>query len=126
MYSLLTRKATVSRDQLIDIFSKPMDHCDFQHPAALEKVLNFVPLIPEFSSCYAHYASISDEHQDNGEPLCTTSTRDWNGTLDYIFIHGCRVNGLLELPKMVQVAPGIPNETFPSDHVPLMAGLDLL
>ncbi|KAJ3296743.1 hypothetical protein HK104_001253 [Borealophlyctis nickersoniae] len=78
----------------------------------------------------------------DGEPTYTNFT-EWKGTLDYIFVAeeseqeravdvGPRrqqtfvvVDNVLEIPREEYLQPGIPNQHFPSDHVPLMAGIGL-
>jgi mRNA deadenylase 3'-5' endonuclease subunit Ccr4 len=119
-----------------------MDHGDSIHPAALEKTLEFIPHIPQLRSCYSHYArnhkkrknlqdspviEMEQKPKVHGEPPFTTYTVEWKGTLDYIFLWGdsLRVQGILDLPDPSAMEPGIPNEIFPSDHIPLIANLSL-
>lgn len=57
----------------------------------------------------------------------TNITRDFKGTLDYILYTADSLapGGLLELPEEAEVKPrpsaGLPNDTWSSDHIALMA-----
>ena len=67
------------------------------------------------------YASVQ------GEPAFTNCTPDFTGTLDYIFVsclERIKAISLLELPtqESVEVVGGLPNNTHPSDHLPI--GMD--
>ncbi len=95
-----------------------MDQHDNLHPAALEKILHFLPRLPQLLSAYAF--------KNNKEPDFTTFTTSWHGTLDYIFLLGeIHVQQILELPSLSLIEPGIPNDLFPSDHVSLCVDLVL-
>jgi CCR4-NOT transcription complex subunit 6 len=61
------------------------------------------------------------------EPKFTNITRDFKGTLDYILYTADSLapGALLELPEEAEVKPrpssGLPNDTWSSDHIALMA-----
>ncbi|KAI9022489.1 Endonuclease/exonuclease/phosphatase [Hyaloraphidium curvatum] len=65
-----------------------------------------------------------------GEPVYSTSCL-FSGTLDYIFVirenneddkpYRVTRTSVLEVPPVEVVLNGIPNEDFPSDHIPIMA-----
>jgi hypothetical protein len=138
LYSLLTDKVLISDKVIRHVFMDSKDHGDSAHPAALEKTLDFIPRFPQLRSCYSHYAKNYKKRKDledspvremeekpkvHGEPPFTTYTVEWKGTLDYIFLWGdsLRVEGILDLPDPNTMEPGIPNEVYPSDHIPLIA-----
>jgi mRNA deadenylase 3'-5' endonuclease subunit Ccr4 len=64
------------------------------------------------------------------EPPLTTKTRDFEGTLDYIFVGGgMRVTDRMDLPYVKDGAESfgkLPNAVYPSDHIALVAQLYLL
>jgi mRNA deadenylase 3'-5' endonuclease subunit Ccr4 len=110
LYRLLTRKETVSEYELEHVFENVFDH-GIQDKAACEKVLEFYPQIPNLKSTYkAFYGQ---------EPPFTTTSKDFTGVLDYIFIFG---EGLV-IQNVEQICDigEIPNAHFPSDHVPVVA-----
>lgn len=61
------------------------------------------------------------------EPLFTNFTKNFSGTLDYIFYtENClRVEGLLNLLDRETLGPGLPSPVWPSDHIALMARFSL-
>ncbi|KAJ1920572.1 RNA exonuclease ngl2 [Mycoemilia scoparia] len=97
-----------------------------------------------FTSAYSIYTDIDPGYKAedwDGEPKYTNYT-NWKGTLDYIFIQNHHHNGsyngsesklngrgrlkvrqIMSLPSQDEMEPGLPNDTFPSDHVALMARL---
>ncbi|KAJ2777933.1 RNA exonuclease ngl2 [Coemansia javaensis] len=81
------------------------------------------------ASCYGNYAALDPAYatpQWEGEPVYTNYAA-WKGTLDYIFFspgRGIAVRDVLSLPPESQLKPGLPNETFSSDHVALVARFD--
>ncbi|KAJ1668321.1 RNA exonuclease ngl2 [Coemansia sp. RSA 1813] len=80
-------------------------------------------------SCYSTYTDLDSAYrteQWQGEPIFTNYT-DWKGTLDYIFFtsgSGISLREVLSLPEEKRMKPGLPNDTFPSDHVSLIARFD--
>lgn len=124
-------------------------------PEATPAIENLLPVstllerlekLPRLSSCYSTYRQSDPDHTVNpdwkdkplweGEPSYTNYAQ-WKGTLDYIFVADddsstednrqpvVQVAKVLEVPKADDLAPGLPNVHFPSDHVPLMAQLEL-
>lgn len=113
-------------------------------PEMLLSLLESLPL--RLESVYAKYMDLDSRHTRDprwaedegwtGEPVYTTSCM-FAGTLDYIFIlrDEKRTDGgrekefevnpvaVLEVPPVEVVLTGIPNDVFPSDHIPLMAEL---
>ncbi|KAJ1678070.1 RNA exonuclease ngl2 [Spiromyces aspiralis] len=105
-----------------------------------------------FASAYSTYAQLVPEYKADkwdGEPKYTNYT-GWKGTLDYIFVQKeqfaftdkatgldgwpikitdgrlkARVRQVLSLPSTDEMEPGLPNKSFSSDHVSLMARIDL-
>ncbi|KAJ2847691.1 RNA exonuclease ngl2 [Coemansia brasiliensis] len=83
-----------------------------------------------FKSCYATYADLDPTYRTDqwpGEPIYTNYSL-WKGTLDYIFYapeNGLCVREVLSLPPEKQLEPGIPNDTFASDHISLAVRFDL-
>ncbi|KAJ2348405.1 RNA exonuclease ngl2 [Coemansia erecta] len=81
-------------------------------------------------SCYATYANVDPAYRTEqwlGEPIYTNYSL-WKGTLDYIFYspnRGLSVREVMSLPSEARLKPGIPNDTFASDHVSLVARFDL-
>ncbi|KAJ2009583.1 RNA exonuclease ngl2 [Coemansia thaxteri] len=81
-------------------------------------------------SCYSTYAELDPTYatkQWPGEPIYTNYAK-WSGTLDYIFYaptRGLAVRDVLSLPAEQRMKPGLPNETFASDHVALAARFGL-
>jgi len=80
-------------------------------------------------SCSRHpriccQSSHSSPHLNN---RFTNITRDFKGTLDYILYTSDSLapGALLELPEEAEVKPrpsaGLPNDTWSSDHIALMA-----
>ncbi|GMN45328.1 hypothetical protein TIFTF001_014513 [Ficus carica] len=61
------------------------------------------------------------------EPLFTNFTKNFSGTLDYIFYteNSLRVEGLLNLLDRETLGPGLPSPVWPSDHIALMARFSL-
>ncbi|KAJ2554266.1 RNA exonuclease ngl2 [Coemansia sp. RSA 1933] len=98
-----------------------------------ERVQNLVSTIQRdytpLRSCYGTYADLDSTYlteQWQGEPIFTNYT-DWKGTLDYIFFvpdSGIYLREVLSLPEEKHLKPGLPNDTFPSDHVSLVARFD--
>ena len=92
---------------------------------------------PPYISAYSTYSKIVPEYQAtlwDGEPKYTNYT-NWKGTLDYIFIQRdvdnrslleVNVSKVLSLPTEHEMEPGLPNDSFSSDHVFLMTRLDLI
>ncbi|KAJ2234821.1 RNA exonuclease ngl2 [Coemansia sp. RSA 485] len=80
-------------------------------------------------SCYGTYADLDPSYRTDkwaGEPIYTNYTA-WKGTLDYIFYTpglGLDVREIMSLPAERLMKPGLPNETFPSDHVSVLARFD--
>eukprot|EP01025_Chloroclados_australasicus_P006513 TRINITY_DN12093_c0_g3_i4.p1 TRINITY_DN12093_c0_g3~~TRINITY_DN12093_c0_g3_i4.p1 ORF type:complete len:451 (-),score=30.94 TRINITY_DN12093_c0_g3_i4:1842-3194(-) len=66
------------------------------------------------------------------EPMYTNVTQDFTGTLDYLFYttNSLVPVALLELPSRTELQPypntGLPNATYPSDHLALMAEFYLM
>ncbi|KAJ2365476.1 RNA exonuclease ngl2, partial [Coemansia sp. RSA 2610] len=84
---------------------------------------------PPMRSCYDTYADLDPSYRTEqwaGEPIYTNYSL-WKGTLDYIFYSpaGLSTREVLSLPVEEQLKPGIPNDTFASDHVALVARFDL-
>lgn len=79
---------------------------------------------PALKSVYSGYGTIDEKTvQIYGEPKFTHYGTFFKGTLDYILISvdtelECRE--LLLIPNEKDMAPGLPNGLFGSDHVPLM------
>ncbi|KAJ1733104.1 RNA exonuclease ngl2 [Coemansia biformis] len=77
-------------------------------------------------SCYGTYVELDPSYatpQWNGEPIYTNYAK-WKGTLDYIFFspgRGISVREVFSLPAEILMKPGLPNETFASDHVSVLA-----
>ncbi|KAJ2457593.1 RNA exonuclease ngl2 [Coemansia sp. RSA 2424] len=77
-------------------------------------------------SCYSTYADLDVAYRTEqwpGEPVFTNYAK-WKGTLDYIFFRpgqGLHAQAVMSLPAERHMKPGLPNETFPSDHVALLA-----
>ncbi|KAJ2697219.1 RNA exonuclease ngl2 [Coemansia spiralis] len=82
------------------------------------------------TSCYGTYADLDPTYatpQWKGEPIFTNYAK-WKGTLDYILLspgRGISVRDVLSLPPVSQMKPGLPNETFASDHVSVLARFDV-
>ncbi|KAJ2156327.1 RNA exonuclease ngl2 [Coemansia sp. RSA 552] len=82
------------------------------------------------ASCYSTYADLDPSyHTDKweGEPIYTNYTH-WKGTLDYIFYspdQGIRACQVLSLPEKAKLRPGLPNNTYASDHISLVARFEL-
>ncbi|KAJ2770995.1 RNA exonuclease ngl2 [Coemansia nantahalensis] len=82
------------------------------------------------TSSYGTYADLDPSYatpQWKGEPIYTNYAK-WKGTLDYIFYsagRGISVRHVLSLPPAGQMKPGLPNETFSSDHVSLLSRFDV-
>ncbi|KAJ2067269.1 RNA exonuclease ngl2, partial [Coemansia sp. RSA 2337] len=80
-------------------------------------------------SCYSTYADLDASYRTEqwvGEPIYTNYAK-WKGTLDYIFYRpgqGLDVRDVMSLPAEGRMKPGLPNVTFPSDHVALLARFD--
>ena len=85
-----------------------------------------------------------DDLTANGDPVWDgepsfTNYSVWKGTLDYIFCvddggsdgvgtrrqTAAQVSSVLDIPKAEFLEPGIPNPNFGSDHLALMASVDL-
>ncbi|KAJ2883107.1 RNA exonuclease ngl2 [Coemansia aciculifera] len=77
-------------------------------------------------SCYSTYANLDVAYRTEqwpGEPIYTNYAK-WKGTLDYIFYkpsQGMHVRDVMSLPAEARMKPGLPNESFASDHVSLLA-----
>ena len=59
-----------------------------------------------------------------GEPECTNCVPGFKGTLDYIFVSSfdtMKPVSLLQTPMLnvEDVRNGLPNQTYPSDHLPI-------
>ncbi|XP_041021503.1 carbon catabolite repressor protein 4 homolog 1-like isoform X2 [Juglans microcarpa x Juglans regia] len=69
------------------------------------------------------YASSSQSDLGTKEPVFTHVTRDFCGTLDYIFYTAkdMILEGLLELPYLESTEPSLPSPIWSSDHIALMA-----
>ncbi|KAJ1963476.1 RNA exonuclease ngl2 [Dipsacomyces acuminosporus] len=103
---------------------------------------------PPMKSSYSTYAEIDASYRTDqwqGEPIYTNYAK-WKGTLDYIFYtphapylhadtaakacNGAKPNlsvrEVLSLPPESSMKPGLPNETFASDHVSLVARFELV
>lgn len=111
LYRLLTRKETVSEYELMHVFVNTMDHGTENHPAACEKILEFLPIVPRLTSAYKEF--------HGNEPPFTTTSNDFTGVLDYIFIWGSGLK-LIWVERIMEMGH-IPNSNFPSDHVPVVA-----
>ncbi|KAJ2746505.1 RNA exonuclease ngl2 [Coemansia sp. BCRC 34301] len=95
-----------------------------------ERVQRLVKLIQTdnvpLRSCYSTYADLDVAYRTKqwpGEPIYTNYAK-WKGTLDYIFYwpgQGLHVQGVMSLPDEARMKPGLPNESFASDHVALLA-----
>uniref|UniRef100_A0A7S3YG33 Endonuclease/exonuclease/phosphatase domain-containing protein n=2 Tax=Lotharella globosa TaxID=91324 RepID=A0A7S3YG33_9EUKA len=74
----------------------------------------------ELTSAYAHVFGT--------EPLITTKTDKFSGTLDYIFVRNTKVASALGMPFDKDSVEGfgpIPNAVFPSDHIAIVSDLIL-
>lgn len=63
------------------------------------------------------------------QPVCTTYTADFNGTLDHILINDkIKALELLELPPIAELEADktCPSQAFPSDHLRIEAKLLIL
>ncbi|PRP82590.1 protein groucho-like [Planoprotostelium fungivorum] len=99
---------------------------DWENKGGIEKMERATPAIDfgplhhnlKLSSAYATY-------RDGREPVFTNYSQNFKGTLDYIFyeMDKLKLNGQLTLPpeSELNVETAIPNEKFPSDHLPLRA-----
>ncbi len=86
------------------------------------------------SSAYANYESISPKPVRNpdwsrelwcGEPQYTNFA-EWKGTLDYIFYFGgIDILAIKEIPQAEELGPWLPNGVYGSDHVFLLAQLNV-
>ena len=104
-------------------------------PDLLRRVTRHGPLY----STYSNYQSVDPSHRAppngtdaySGEPFYT-NYEVWRGTLDYIMIGilpsaagqalvNVRVDELVKIPEWKRLEPGLPNQTWPSDHVPIGA-----
>ena len=113
LYRLLTRIETVTQYELEHVFVKSMDHGNSEHPAACEKILEYLPKIPNLLSAYkAFYGA---------EPPFTTRSKDFSGVLDYIFMWGSSLS--VKHVRKIHDIGEIPNGEFPSDHLPVIATL---
>ena len=98
-------------------------------------------ICPLLTSSYSNYMKVlpapkaeetltPDRWPNTGEPPFTTYTDDWYGTLDYIMLEASRVQpaAIAELPgvKVVTKETAIPNSTFPSDHLSIVADLRVI
>ncbi|KAJ3130525.1 hypothetical protein HK098_000090 [Nowakowskiella sp. JEL0407] len=113
----------------------------------LSLMLSKFETYPKLYSSYEKYREIDVEHIVNpdwevdketgkviehweGEPSYT-NYGIWKGTLDYIFFTrdnpdlNIKVTGLLNIPKLEQLKPAIPNDVFPSDHISVMAEIEI-
>jgi mRNA deadenylase 3'-5' endonuclease subunit Ccr4 len=113
LYKILTRQA-LDHGELEKLFTSNMNH-GASHPiiqelGAFEKVVDFMPQIPELINAYPL-------KQDD----FTTISPDFTGVLDHLFLWGdWNVSKRLELPteeEAKSMQPGIPNEEYGSDHV---------
>ncbi|ETO20073.1 CCR4-NOT transcription complex, subunit 6-like protein [Reticulomyxa filosa] len=103
--------------------------------------VNAVKQIPDWSTpeTMVWRSAYKDVATDNKEPLCTFKTEHFAGCLDYLFINQCfRVKSFLEMPWQNNLKcrddtqeelqhfldfPSMPNDVFPSDHLPLVVDL---
>ncbi|KAI8065642.1 Endonuclease/exonuclease/phosphatase [Gongronella butleri] len=80
-------------------------------------------------SAYKDHGQYYKEHvrrYGSNEPDYTIYAHVFKGTLDYILVpEHTRVLRHLQLPPMDKLAPAIPNDHFGSDHVALVADIDL-
>ncbi|KAG2692289.1 hypothetical protein I3760_08G046000 [Carya illinoinensis] len=69
------------------------------------------------------YASSSQADLGTKEPVFTHVTRDFRGTIDYIFYTAkdMILEGLLEFPYLENTDPSLPSPVWSSDHIALMA-----
>ncbi|KAJ3086211.1 hypothetical protein HK102_013412 [Quaeritorhiza haematococci] len=112
---------------------------------------NWLPLTADASAAKATnpYAIVGEGWQ--GEPSYTSFTGGWKGTLDYIFlavpndtkmttpasvdestsdgnaddVSLPRFTKILEIPQVDQLMPGLPNINYGSDHISLMAEMEV-
>ncbi|KAI9505109.1 RNA exonuclease ngl2 [Coemansia spiralis] len=100
-----------------------------------ERVQRLVKAIQDdyqpMQSCYGTYSELDPSYrteQWHGEPIFTNYAI-WKGTLDYIFFTpettSLVLREVLSLPAEKRMKPGLPNDTFPSDHVSLIARFDM-
>ncbi|KAI8866167.1 Endonuclease/exonuclease/phosphatase [Ramicandelaber brevisporus] len=103
---------------------------------------------PNRRSIYSTYSKVNPDHYDGsdrsnmyreyGEPRFTAYD-SWNGTLDYIFAwdyhdpegdvsksRSVQATHILSIPEEDKIKPGMPNMTFPSDHLSLLTRIKLI
>ncbi|KAI9202058.1 Endonuclease/exonuclease/phosphatase [Polychytrium aggregatum] len=125
-----------------DSGARPLESLDNPLPAAqlVAKIQSF----PPFVSMTQTYRDADPNHSINpgwqgaerwgGEPTFTCFAV-WKGTLDYIFWWDFAVSDkpqvpvnvlkVLELPKVEELVPGLPNKNFASDHLAVMVEIAL-
>ncbi|KAG0910936.1 hypothetical protein G6F60_005206 [Rhizopus arrhizus] len=80
-----------------------------------------------WKSIYSHTKEIQKEYGLFGEPSFTNYTAVFKGTLDYLFIQrNMSVKRILMLPSEEDLKPSLPNRNFGSDHLCLVADVELL
>jgi len=90
--------------------------------------MNFGKYTTEGISNDIHFMSA---YHTNGEPEYTNCGTDYVGCLDYIWMtpasfRPIRVLGVIPLSQLDPVLKPFPNPAFPSDHVPLVADIQLV
>lgn len=93
------------------------------------KLHHSLPLVSAYAS-FSYTKNTKELRKTNPitkEPLFTNYTRDFYGTLDYIFYteDSLRVEGLLELLDQTTIEIGLPSPVWSSDHIALMANFRL-
>jgi mRNA deadenylase 3'-5' endonuclease subunit Ccr4 len=132
LYHLMTGKPLMSGmdEQIMEIFGQDYETLRMRIPCKL-------------MSIYQSYQQLDEEHSPDpawkdgqgwtGEPSYTTYARcknfGWSGTLDYIFLNSdsqIKVSSILQVPPLSIVSGGLPNDVFPSDHVPIGITFDVI
>ncbi|KAG1050512.1 hypothetical protein G6F43_007219 [Rhizopus delemar] len=79
-----------------------------------------------WESIYSHTKEIQKEYGLFGEPSFTNYTAAFKGTLDYLFIQRTMpIKRILMLPSEEDLKPSLPNRNFGSDHLCLVADVEL-
>ncbi|KAL7747204.1 RNA exonuclease ngl2 [Sorochytrium milnesiophthora] len=113
-----------------------VDYKFCRNPLPVDLLLAKLAPFPRCVSVYGDYVRLDHPRHprhpqyraDVGEPAWTTYT-EWKGTLDYMFLLGQEsadklvLEEVLRLPAEEEIRPGIPNERWGSDHLPLMCTL---
>ncbi|KAI9290851.1 DNase I-like protein [Neoconidiobolus thromboides FSU 785] len=104
-----------------------------------EELYNLIIKGPKLISCYKDYSIYDNSYKsliwghEINEPMFTNITEEFKSTLDYIFLvkdneYECKdeltVIHLLKLPEPETFGVGLPNEIYPSDHIPVMVKME--